>query len=381
MLLKNAEILNGEFRREVAEIAVRDGVIADIGQKLPPDGEEVDLAGCLIVPGFVDLHIHGCAGYDACDGAPEALAGMAAHLVRQGVTSFCPTTMTLAPERIEAALAVIRACAERMPEGAAICGINLEGPYIAAGKKGAQRAEHVRAPEFTQFQRLYDLSGGLIRLVDIAPECGGAEAFIARAKALCRVSMAHTEAGYEAAQAAFRAGVSHVTHLFNAMTGLGHRAPGAVGAVLDDDAVTAELICDGLHVHPAVLRLAFRLLGEDRTVIISDSMRAAGLSDGEYDLGGQAVRVSGGGARLADGTLAGSTTHIHQEIKNLVSWGVPLRQVIKSATINPARVIGAEQSIGSIERGKRADLVALDEALNVRLVMARGSIAFAPGHI
>lgn len=374
MLLKNAEVMNRDFVLEKADIAVESETITAVGQGVSEGGEIIDFTGCMIVPGFIDIHTHGCAGFDTCDGTREAIFGMASFLAQQGVTSFCPTTMTVSEENIEAALDNIRKCCGEQPEGAAIRGINMEGPYISVNRKGSQKQEYVRAPDWKQFRRFFDISGGMIKLVDIAPEREGADGFITRAKELCRVSMAHTEADYEEARAAFGKGVMHVTHLFNAMTGLNHRAPGAVGAVFDSDSVMAELICDGFHVHPAVLRIAFRLLGEDRTIIISDAMRAAGLPDGAYELGGQPVMVKNGRARLADGTIAGSTTNIHQEIKNLVEYGVPFRQVIKSATINPAKAIGEDSRIGSIEAGKEADLVVLDKDLNIRLVIIRGKV-------
>lgn len=211
-------------------------------------------------------------------------------------------------------------------------------------------------------------------MVDIAPECENADDFIANASKLCTVSLAHSEADYDEVKASFQKGITHVTHLFNAMTGCTHRMPGAVGAVFDDGSVQAEIICDGLHIHPAVLRMAFRLLGEDRTIIVSDSMRAADLPDGLSELGGQQVYVKNGQARLSDGTLAGSTTNVYQEIKNLLQFGIPLRQIIKSATINPAVAIGMRDTIGSIEPGKDADLVVLDRAFNIKMVIAKGNI-------
>ncbi|HEX3017795.1 MAG TPA: amidohydrolase family protein, partial [Caproicibacter sp.] len=203
----------------------------------------------------------------------------------------------------------------------------------------------------------------------------GAEDFIRHVSQYCRVSLAHTDADYEQAKASFDWGITHVTHLFNAMNGLNHRAPGAVGAVMDDERVRAEIICDGFHIHPAVLRTVFKELGEDRTVVISDSMRAAGLPDGVSELGGQTVYVKDGRARLADGTIAGSTTNLAQEVKNLISFGVPARQVIKSVTINPAKEIGADMEIGSIKTGKQADLVVMDNSFNIKLVIAKGKVS------
>lgn len=372
MLLKNAEVMDESFALGKADILLEGDRISAVGPNLPLTEEALDLTGYTIFPGFVDIHIHGCGGFDTCDASREALAGIASQLAQEGITSFCPTTMTISREGIEKTLGTIRACMEQPPEGAAILGVNMEGPYIALGKKGGQKAESVRKPDWQEFKHFYELSGGAIRIVDIAPECEGADELIRHAKELCTVSIAHTESGYEEASAAFQKGVSHVTHLFNAMPGLGHREPGVVGAVLDNDRVTAELICDGFHVHPAVLRMAFRLLGEDRSVVVSDSMRAAGLSDGTYDLGGQPVIVRDGKARLADGTIAGSTTNLYQEVCNLIQFGIPLRQAVKAATINPARVVGADREIGSIEAGKRADLLILDAQRSLKAVILRG---------
>ncbi|NCB73159.1 MAG: N-acetylglucosamine-6-phosphate deacetylase [Clostridia bacterium] len=380
MLLKNAEVFDKDFNLIKAEIAVENGVITEIGQGLSSSNEELDLKGFIIAPGFVDIHIHGCAGFDTCDATPEALSAIAAQLASKGVTSFCPTTMTIAPEGIEKALLNIKNCMENPPQGARILGINMEGPYISVKRKGGQKADFVKSCDFKQFKRYFERSGGNIKIVDIAPETDGADDFIEGAKKLCRVSIAHTEADYETAKASFEKGVTQVTHLFNAMPGFSHREPGTVGAVFEDERVMAELICDGFHIHPAALRLAFRILGEERAIIVSDSMRAAGLEDGTYDLGGQAVEVKNGHARLPDGTIAGSTTNIYEEVKNLVSYGVPLRQVIKAATINPAKAVGEDGKIGSIEPGKAADLVVLDCELNLRLVILRGKIVYERTH-
>lgn len=348
--------------------------IADIAPDLHGE-EEIDLTGCVVVPGFVDIHIHACVGADTCDASTAGLAKMAAHLVTKGVTSFCPTTMTVSHEEIEDALATVKACMDDRPFGAAIMGVNMEGPYISINKKGAQKGEYVKNPNWEDFKGFYDGCGGIIKLVDIAPECEGADEFIKKASKLCTVSIAHTDADYDQAKHAFNIGITHATHLYNAMSGMTHRSPGVVGAVFDDERVRAEIICDGFHINPAVLRVTFRQLGEDRSVIVSDSMRAAGEPDGISELGGQTVYVKDGQARLKDGTIAGSTTNMHQEVCNLVRFGVPFKQVIKSATINPAREIHEDADIGSIKVGKFADLVVLDNDLNIKMVIARGKIA------
>lgn len=379
MLLKNASILNGNFELIQADMAIDGEKIAEIAPgltSLENNGEEIiDLSECTLVPGFIDIHIHGSAGVDTCDADRDGLRKIAAYLATKGVTSFCPTTMTVSSEEIRAALDNVRYCMENPAPGTArIAGVNMEGPYLSIHRKGAQKGEYIRSPNWQAFQDYFEGCGGIIKLLAVAPECEGAEELIRNASSFCTVSIAHTEADFDQAKQAFSWGITHATHLYNAMSGLKHREPGVVGAVFDTPSVCAELICDGFHIDPAVLRISFRLLGENRTIIISDAMRAAGTLDGSYDLGGQKVTVKNGLACLSDGTLAGSTTNIHQEIKNLLSYGVPFRQVIKSATINPARQIHEDHHIGSLEVGKYADIVALDANMDIRLVISRGQI-------
>lgn len=372
MLLIHANYLDEDFRLVQGDIEIEDGKILRVGKDLPRKEEDlaVDCAGSYtVVPGFVDVHIHGCAGADTCDATREALEAMAAFLLAHGVTSFCPTTMTTSWETIQAALLAAKDMMDHPMEGGArVVGVNMEGPFIAKERKGAQKEEDILPPDFPLFQRFYEESGGIVRLVDVAPEQPGGLDFVEKASQLCTVSIAHTTADYDQAKAAFDKGVTHATHLFNAMSGLHHRKPGVVGAVFDDSRVRGELICDGFHIHPAVLRAAFRLLG-DRALIVSDSMRANGMPEGEaFDLGGQMVTVHQGKALLPDGTIAGSVTNLHQEIKNLVSFGVPFEQAVKAATLVPARAIGLDGEIGSIAPGKRADLVVLDENLDIAAV-------------
>ena len=372
MLLIHAKYLDEDFRLVQGDIEIEDGKILRVGKDLPRKEEDlaVDCAGSYtVVPGFVDVHIHGCAGADTCDATREALEAMAAFLLAHGVTSFCPTTMTTSRETIQAALLAAKDMMDHPMEGGArVVGVNMEGPFIAKERKGAQKEEDILPPDFPLFQRFYEESGGIVRLVDVAPEQPGGLEFVEKASQLCTVSIAHTTADYDQAKAAFDKGVTHATHLFNAMSGLHHRKPGVVGAVFDDSRVRGELICDGFHIHPAVLRAAFRLL-RDRALIVSDSMRANGMPEGEaFDLGGQMVTVHQGKALLPDGTIAGSVTNLHQEIKNLVSFGVPFEQAVKAATLLPARAIGLDGEIGSIAPGKRADLVVLDENLDIAAV-------------
>ena len=378
MLLKNAVVYDGEFLPVRANVAVEGTLIRSLETpgKSGEGSEALDLSGMTLLPGFIDIHIHGCAGADACDATPEALEAISACLAQRGVTSFCPTSMTLPYEQLEQVFTNVRLCRDNLP-GAYAHGINMEGPYISPAKKGAQNGAFVRPPDIEEFRQLYSAAGGCIKLVDIAPEEAGAMDFIREIQPICPVSVAHTNADYDTVCEAFMWGARHATHLFNAMNGLNHRAPGAVGAVFDkarELGVRAELICDGFHIHPAVLRLAFALLGEELPVVVSDSMRAAGHADGEYTLGGQKVWVKKGRALLEDGTIAASTTNLLEEFRNLLGWGIPMRQAVKAVTNNPARAIRADGVTGSIEPGKLADLVALDEELRVRLVLVRGQI-------
>ena len=367
MFLVNAAYLDQDFRLVRGDLEIEGGRIRQVGEKLSWSQNDlvVDCQGYTIVPSFVDVHIHGCAGADTCDGKRESIDAMAEFLLTKGVTSFCPTTMTVDRAEIEAALLAAKACVDQPGPGARVVGVNMEGPFIAAARKGAQKEEAILPPDPELFRHFQELSGGIVRLVDIAPEQPGGLAFIREVKDLCAVSIAHTTANYDQAKESFDAGITHATHLFNAMSGLHHRDPGVVGAVFDDSRVYAELICDGFHIHPAALRTAFQVLG-DRALVISDSMRANGMPEGEpFDLGGQMVTVREGKATLADGTIAGSVSNLHQEVKNLVSFGIPLEQAVKAASLIPARSIGLEEEIGSIAPGKRADLVVLDENLNI----------------
>lgn len=367
MFLINAKVLNADFQFVKSDLEIENGKILQVGEKLPHREEDmvVDCAGYTIVPGFVDIHIHGCVGYDCMDGTREAIEEIAQFLLTKGVTSFCPTTMTMDSASIIKAVRNAEDCRANPCAGARVVGVNMEGPFIAEARKGAQKADYIAKPDYGFLQEVDAAGNGIVKLVDIAPEQDTEGVFVRQACKLCTVSIAHTIAGYREAKKAFDDGARHATHLFNAMTGLTHREPGVVGAVFDDDRVTAELICDGHHIHPAVLRMAFHQLG-DRAVVVSDSMRANGLPEGEpFDLGGQAVTVKDGLATLADGTIAGSVANLHQEIKNLVSYGVPLEQAVKAASLIPARVIGMDHEIGSIAQGKRADLVVLDDDLQI----------------
>ncbi len=368
MILKNAEIFDKDFNRVKADIAFDGETITEIAPCI--EGEGTDFSDCVILPGFIDIHTHGCAGYDATDGKSESVLKMSEELVKHGVTSFCPTTMTVEKERITDSFRFIKA-AMGLEGGASINGINMEGPFISKAKKGAQAEENIMAPDIGFFRELTGICP--VSLVDVAPETENAESFIKEASDLTVVSAAHTTADYALAKKAFDRGVTHITHLFNAMPPFLSREPGLPGAAFEDERVMAEMICDGIHIHPSVLRTAFRLLGNERSIVISDSMMAAGLPDGEYSLGGQTVFVNGGAATLADGTLAGSTANLFDEFKNLLKFGIDEKQAVRSCTVNPAKSIGIDDKTGSLAPGKNADILVLSaDYSEIKAVFVKG---------
>jgi N-acetylglucosamine-6-phosphate deacetylase len=331
-----------------------------------------DLGGAKVLPGLVDAHTHGAAGADFSDGDPDGLTRMAAYLAQNGVTSFAPTSMTLPYETLAAAFATAVSLREQRPAGCArVAGVHMEGPFFSEKKMGAQNGAYLRLPDFEAFQALQEGCGGLVRIVDLAPELPGAVDFAAKAKALCTVSVAHTDADYEQTRAVYEAGASHLTHLYNAMPSIHHRKPGVIGAASEREDVVAELICDGLHVHPSSVRMAFKLF-PGRICLISDSLRCCGMPDGEYELGGQQVFLSGGVARLADGTIAGAASNLFRDLRNAVSFGIPEETAILAATLTPARELGRADEIGVLAPGRYADFLLCGEDLSLRAVYMGG---------
>lgn len=320
--------------------------------------DAVDLQGEKVIPGLVDVHIHGAMGADFSDGDAEGLKRMGQYLLKEGITSFAPASMTLPYDVLKKAFAVGRDYADNSPaDGARLMGIHMEGPYFSEKKKGAQNGTYLKNPDFAGFKALQEGCGGLVKIVDVAPELPGAVEFAEQAKALCTVSIAHTDSDYDHAKAAVDAGVTHLTHLYNAMPGIHHRNPGVIPAAVENENVRAELICDGIHVHPASVRLAFRLFGAKRMVLISDALRCCGMPNGQYELGGQAVYLEDGVGRLADGTIAGAVTNLFEGMRRAIAFGIHEYDAIRAATINPAQAIGADDKIGTIEEGKYADFV------------------------
>ena len=338
------------------------------------DGRTYDASGCYIIPGLTDLHFHGCMGRDFSDADPEGLEIMARYELSRGVTQICPAGMTLLEEQLTRVCQVAADHRDANKPGAELCGVNLEGPFLSRAKKGAQNGDWLHAPDVAMLRRLMAASRGLVKLVSVAPEEPGAMEFIEAVEGEVTVSLAHTTADYDTAMEAFRLGARQVTHLFNAMPPFSHRAPGVVGAALDTPICNVELICDGVHIHPSVVRAVFKMFGYKRVILISDTMRAAGMSDGDYTLGGQAVKVKGKLATLADGTIAGSVTNLMNCMRTAVSFGIPLEDAVWAAAVNPARAIGIFSRMGSLEPGKRANVVVLDQNLELKDVFFRGEL-------
>ena len=344
---------DGRFVR--GGFSVENGRFAHVLEDVPGPAEDLD--GALVIPGLVDIHVHGCAGADFSDGDYAGLVRMARYLARRGVTSFAPASMTLPYDALDKAFhAAARLRREGLADGARLMGIQMEGPFLSREKRGSQNPAYLRLPDWDRFLRLYDAAEGLLRIVDVAPELPGAVEFTRRASEKCRVSVAHTAAGYDQAAAVFDAGATHLTHLFNAMSGIHHRHPGPIGAASERENVTAELICDGIHVHPSAVRMAFRLF-PGRICLISDALRCCGMADGSYSLGGQEILLSGGVARLTGGAIAGSAADLYQCMRRAVSFGIPREQAVWAATALPARVIGQESETGAIADGRAADFV------------------------
>lgn len=333
--------------------------------------EIVDANGKYIIPGLTDIHFHGCMGYDCCDGTTEAFAAMAEYEARNGVTTITPATMTM-PEETLLQIAHAAAAYENK-KGSVLAGLYMEGPFISDAKKGAQNGAYIRKADVAMVERLQEASGNMFRTVVVAPETEGAMEFIKEMSGKVNLSIAHTTADYETAKEAMECGVNQLTHLYNAMMPYTHRAPGPIGAAADHENCRAELICDGIHIHPAVVRTTFKMFGDDRIILISDTMCAAGMPDGEYALGGQKVIVKGNLAVLEDGTLAGSATNLMDCMKNAVkNMGIPLESAVKCAAVNPAKAIGIYDQYGSLEPGKIANIVVMEEDLTLTQVYCRG---------
>jgi N-acetylglucosamine-6-phosphate deacetylase len=338
-------------------------------------GEVVDASGCVAIPGLIDLHLHGCVGREFTSADEGDVRAMTEYEASNGVTALCPTTLTLAEETLAAACGILsRSAADGDSKDSAIVGIYLEGPFISAQKLGAQNPDYARPPDAALFRRLQRAAGGLVKVLTVAPEIKGALDVIAELKDEVVISLAHTTADYETASAAYARGARQATHLYNAMPAFHHRSPGVIGASFDAPHCRVELICDGIHIHPGVVRATFAMFGDDRIIMISDSMMATGLADGDYEMGGLAVTVRGRMATLTrGGAIAGSVTNLMGCLRTAVrDMGIPLHTAVKCASVNPAKAIGIFGERGSLDPGKYADVVLLDDKLAIRGVILHG---------
>ena len=366
MIIKGGKVFqeDGSFLEQA--LYINDHRLVDKAE-YQDDEKVIDAEGLLVLPGLVDIHSHGAAGEDFSDGNPEGLKKILQYEKRRGITSYCPTSMTFPKERLRQIFASIKGA--QTEEEAKVVGINMEGPFLDPAKKGAHVEEWIAAPDAAFVRELNQDVDGLVRLVTLAPNMDGAEEFIKEMHEEVCISLGHTAADYDCASRAMKLGAHHVTHLYNAMQPFGHRAPGLIGAAMDDPECMVELICDGYHIHPSAIRAAFRLFGPERVILISDSMRATGMENGTYELGGQEVTVKDRKAVLKDGTLAGSATNLYGCMCKAIEFGIPLEQAIMAATANPARSIGIFDRVGSIRIGKQADLLLVSENLELKRVI------------
>ncbi len=366
MNIRDGIIFGTDNRFHKGDIAVSGEVITSHSD----DTDVIDAEGLYIIPGLTDIHFHGANGHDFCDGTFEAFNAIHEYELNHGITTICPATMTLPEDELTRILAEARRFRETCRN---FKGVYLEGPFISRSKIGAQNPEYISRPDVNMLTRLQNVSGNMIRIAVVAPEVEGAMSFINEARNITRISVAHTSCDYETASEAFRTGASQVTHLYNAMNPIKHREPGPIIAALENENVNVELICDGIHIHPAVIRSTLKAFGAERVIFISDSMEATGMSDGEYMLGGQKVIKRGNKATLEDGmTIAGSVTNLMDCMRTAVKeMGIKLEEAVICSSINSARAIGIDSSL---REGNTANMVALDEELNIEWVMNRGVI-------
>ncbi len=347
----------------------------------------LDASNCYVIPGLIDVHFHGGDGADFSDGSLKDLQKLGHYELLHGITSICPASMTLPEEQLlnicktaaeyahrQKALTAAHAPSSPSP-CAELVGIHLEGPFISPVKKGAQKEANIVPPSAALFAKLWEASDGLLKIITMAPETSSAISFIREFSDRVHISVGHTVSDYDTAALAFDAGADHLTHLFNAMNPLHHRNPGPIGAAFEHPEVFVEMICDGIHIHPAVIKASIKMFGGERIVFISDSMRATGLPDGHYELGGQTVDVKGHLATLPNGTIAASVTNLMDCMKKAVSVGIPLETAVRCASYNPACSIGVSDRLGSIEVGKQADCVLLAcDTLEIRAIIKAGQL-------
>ena len=384
MIIKGASVYTKEHRFEKKNI-ITDGIMistlcaSDEVRSNTESNEEsgegkdiLDATGLYAIPGLVDIHFHGAMGHDFCDADPDGLKEIARYEAKRGILAICPATMTYSEDILSGIMenAASFTADEDMAE---LVGINMEGPFISPEKIGAQNPKYLMKPDASMFRRLQAKANGLIKLVDIAPELEGSSDFIKALSDDVKISIAHTACDYDTAIDAFNNGAGHVTHLFNAMPGLNHRDPGPIRAAMEKDA-EVEIIADGVHIHPAMVRMAFETFSEDKVILIADSMEATGLPDGEYQLGGQKVSVCGKKAVLSEhpDTIAGSVSNLFDCMKTAINMGINKELAIRAASENPAKAIGVSDRFGKISEGYMANIVLVDGNFEIKYVINRG---------
>ena len=365
MKFKNVTLFGENFKFNSADVCVQNGVFADFC-----DGEEIDCGGLMMIPGLVDVHTHGAVGATADDGEFDALDKISKFEAEHGITTFLPTLSTQSYEQLTASAECIRRAKPEMT-GAKIGGIHMEGPYFSLKYKGAQDPKNIRCPDAEEFFKINKSADGLVKLISIAPENEGAEEFVKAVKDSVKVAVGHTDADYETMVNAIGWGVTQLTHTYNAMRGLHHRNPGAIGAAIEGN-VYCELICDGMHIHPVMVRLLYKAIGAERLVLISDSVRPAYLPDGVYDSCGLKVFVKDGKATLEDGTIAGSSSTLFDCLKKAIEFGIPVEDAVRAATYNPAKAVGIEGECGVIKKGRKADFLLVDDKFDLKAVYIDG---------
>lgn len=387
ILIKNVKVITPYEILNKHAVSIYDGKIKNIGHEndfYEKDFERIiDAGGKYLSPGFIDIHNHGNFGYDTMDATFEAMDSISRFHIKNGVTGFLATTMTSSLNKIKKAIKNVVDYIEfqskedqSKKQKAQVLGVYLEGPYFSQEKKGAQNPKHLRNPDVKELEEFLDISKKNIKIVSLAPELPGALEVIRYLKSKgVVVSVGHSNAVFSEVKDGIDKGITLATHLYNGMRGFSHREPAVVGAVLTDERVFCEMICDGIHLHKAAMDIAVQMKGKDKIVLISDAMMAAGLEDGEYQLGGQKVFVKNGEARMSDGGLAGSTLTLNKAVYNMVNIvNIPLQDAVRMASLNPAKVIGIDDRKGSIEIGKDADLIIFDGDINISTVIVMGNV-------
>lgn len=374
MLIKNARYYDGDFNISFADIRIEGDTITEIGKNLTGDKNIFDATGCTVIPGLIDVHIHGCHGADTSDASVSSLTHMSRFLASRGITSFIPTAISDTAENQQNMARALDKASSMPLTGARILGFRAEGSFLSPEKPGTHNVLYLRKPDIDEVLKLNEAAGGKLRIIDVAPELDNDFAFTEEAvKRGFIISLGHSNADYDTAMEAYRHGMTDTTHLFNAMSPFLHRSPGVVGAAFDTPlSPFCEIIADGHHVHPAVVRTAVKIIGKDRLVLISDGSPAVGMPDGNYKIGNVDIKVIEGVARCESGALAGSTVTVADCLFRITKMGIPFADALRAATINPARLIGADQKIGSIEVGKKGDIIALDSDNGVKRVIIGG---------